>query len=209
MCVLIEGLKRSHCGWRMSEWHRAEIETAMLIGHEAGSSEVAIDGRVRRRGEQFTKWIQRVTVEREYHLAMLEIHQTAENVSGLPRRIGVRNGFGIEPDQISAAIVGHGMMIVTDAVAFVIHEFRLFRCPADLHDAVGDDQHFVVPDASVDVVRASNALERDGVTASFETIGAKLEIFAHVLIVQDDVDMPVVDVLVRRPSVIENEHVIQ
>ena len=84
MRVLIEGLKRIHCGWRMPEWHRAEIETAMLIGHEARRGKVAVDGRVRRRGEQFTKWIQRVTIEREDHLAMIEINQTAENIAGLP-----------------------------------------------------------------------------------------------------------------------------
>ena len=121
----------------------------------------------------------------------------------------MRNGFGVEPNQISAAIVGHGMVIVADAVAFVIHELRLLCCPADLHHAIGDDQYFVVPDAGVDVVRASNALERDSVTASFETVGAELQIFAHVFIVQDDVDVPAVDGLVRRSSVLENEHVVQ
>ena len=121
----------------------------------------------------------------------------------------MRYGLGSEPDQISASIVGDRMMIISDPVAFVVEELGLFGGPADLHHAVGDDRHFVVPDIGIDVIRASNALKRDRIAACFKTVGTNLQVFTNILIVEHDIDMMLIEYFVRRLTMFKDEDIVE
>ena len=47
----------------------------------------------------------------------------------------------------------------------VIKEFAEFGGPSDLHDAWGDDQSFVVPNALIDLESATHTFEWRGIAA--------------------------------------------
>ena len=115
-----------------------------------------------------------------------------DDITGLPSWILMRYRFGSEPDEISTSIVRDRMMIIANAEAVVVHELGLFGGPADLHHAVGDNRHFIVPNIGIDVIRASNAFERDRITACFETVRANFQVFTDILIIEHDVDMMMV-----------------
>ncbi len=51
----------------------------------------------------------------------------------------------------------------------MVEELAVFGGPANLHDTVGDDEHLIVPDTTVRVVRTAHTLKRKCVTSRLHT----------------------------------------
>ena len=56
------------------------------------------------------------------------------------------------------------VLVASGGATNVVEELAVLGGKTDLHDARSDDEHLVIPDARVDLERASNALERRYVT---------------------------------------------
>lgn len=90
------------------------------------------------------------------------------HLTGLPGAVIVGLTGGVVPDQLSTSVVGDGVLVVSDAVSFVIQEFAVFGGPSDLHDTRSDNQSFVEPSPVRHLECASDAFERRHVASSLQ-----------------------------------------
>ena len=93
----------------------------------------------------------------------------------------------IKPNELSTSIIRNGILVVSDAISFVIHELRFFSCPTDLHDSRGDDCRLIKPNASVNTESTSNGLKGKGITSSSESIGWDLKVLRDIIGVEKGV----------------------